>query len=264
MKINRSIARLSLKSALCNKSSIVILLLQSIVPVLVMFYLWSGILNGNKKIGGLTNSQMIIYYIGVNFVNFFIWYAIDWELNTDIHSGKISNILHRPISVQRYYFNKMIGDRVANIVVLLPVFVIGLIYLTLVKQIKINLINGAFFIISLILTTILWFLFSFIIGCLAFWFENLFFVLLVKDVLVSLLAGYYFPLSLFPKFWQRLVEMLPFKYFSNYPINIILNNNSINNWIENTIIELGWILILYIALLEVVKKGLKKYADIMG
>ncbi|MGO2918889.1 MAG: hypothetical protein ACTICX_04495, partial [Lactobacillus helveticus] len=47
-------------------------------------------------------------------------------------------------------------------------------------------------------------------------------------------------------------------------VNIILNNNSINNWIENTIIELGWILILYIALLEVVKKGLKKYADIMG
>lgn len=81
MKINKSIAKLSLKSSLYNRSSIFILLLQSIIPVLVMFYLWSGILNGNREIGGLTNSQMITYYVGVNFINFFIWYAIDWELN---------------------------------------------------------------------------------------------------------------------------------------------------------------------------------------
>lgn len=121
MKINIAISKLSLKTSLCNRSSIFILLLQAIIPVLVMFYFWSSILKGNETIGGLTNYQMIIYYIGVNFVNFFVWYAIDWELNDDIHSGEISNILHRPISLQRYYFNKMIGDRIANIIVLLPI-----------------------------------------------------------------------------------------------------------------------------------------------
>ncbi|RHX78411.1 hypothetical protein, partial [Lactobacillus helveticus] len=98
MKINKSIAKLSLKSSLYNRSSIFILLLQSIIPVLVMFYLWSGILNGNREIGGLTNSQMITYYVGVNFINFFIWYAIDWELNIEKMYGshyspaQVSNI----------------------------------------------------------------------------------------------------------------------------------------------------------------------------
>ncbi|WP_230478750.1 ABC transporter permease, partial [Lactobacillus helveticus] len=256
--------KLSLKSSLYNRSSIFILLLQSIIPVLVMFYLWSGILNGNREIGGLTNSQMITYYVGVNFINFFIWYAIDWELNNDIHSGKVSNILHRPITIQRYYFNKMIGDRIANIIVLLPIFIVGVIYLILVRQTNINLISGILFIISLTFTAVLWFLFSFIIGCLAFWFENLFFVLLVKDVLISLLAGYYFPLSILPDFWKKVVNLLPFKYFGNYPVNIILGNQPINNWIENTIIELGWMFVLYIVLLVVIKKGLKRYADIMG
>lgn len=264
MKINIAIAKLSLKTSLSNRSSIFILLLQSIVPVLVMFYFWSNILKGDKTIGGLNNYQMIVYYVGVNFINFFVWYAIDWELNDDIHSGKISNILHRPVSLQRYYFNKMIGDRVANIVVLLPILAIGLIYLVLIKQSQIHFIKGILFITSLILTTILWFLFSFIIGCLAFWFENLFFVLLVKEVFISLVAGYYFPLSILPNIWNKVINLLPFKYFSNYPITIILNNSDINSWYKNTISELGWIIILYLISFEVTKRGLKKYADIMG
>ncbi|AFR21551.1 hypothetical protein DBP97_10710 [Lactobacillus helveticus] len=158
----------------------------------------------------------------------------------------------------------MIGDRIANIIVLLPIFIVGVIYLILVRQTNINLISGILFIISLTFTAVLWFLFSFIIGCLAFWFENLFFVLLVKDVLISLLAGYYFPLSILPDFWKKVVNLLPFKYFGNYPVNIILENQPINNWIENTIIELGWMFVLYIVLLVVIKKGLKRYADIMG
>ncbi|WP_367396677.1 ABC-2 family transporter protein [Lactobacillus helveticus] len=81
--------------------------------------------------------------------------------------------------------------------------------------------KSVLFITSLILTAILWFLFSFIIGCLAFWFENLFFVLLVKEVFISLLAGYYFPLSILPNIWNKLLNILPFKYFSSYPVTII-------------------------------------------
>lgn len=264
MKINIAISKLSLKTSLCNRSSIFILLLQAIIPVLVMFYFWSSILKGNETIGGLTNYQMIIYYIGVNFVNFFVWYAIDWELNDDIHSGEISNILHRPISLQRYYFNKMIGDRIANIIVLLPIFILGSLYLILIGQLPFHFIKSVLFITSLILTAILWFLFSFIIGCLAFWFENLFFVLLVKEVFISLLAGYYFPLSILPNIWNKLLNILPFKYFSSYPVTIILNNNSITSWCKNTTIELAWIIILYLISLGVTKRGLKKYADTMG
>lgn len=264
MKTNLAVIKLSLKSTLTNKSSIFILLLQSIIPILVMFYLWSSILTGNKTIGGLTNNQMIVYYVGVNFVNFFVWYAIDWELNDDIHSGKISNILHRPISLHKYYFNRMVGDRLANIITLLPIFILLFIYFVIVKKIRISPILSVFFVISLVLTAILWFLFSFIVGCLAFWFENLFFVLLVKEVFISLLAGYYFPLSILPDFWQRVFNVLPFKYFGSFPINIILNKVSINNWLENSLVELGWIIFLYVASLLVIRKGLKKYADIMG
>lgn len=76
-----SVSKISLKSILANKSSVIILLLQALVPSLVMFYLWSLILNHGQTIGGFSKNQMVIYYIGVNFINSFVWYAVDWELN---------------------------------------------------------------------------------------------------------------------------------------------------------------------------------------
>lgn len=69
LKTYRAVSKISLKSILANKSSVVILLLQALVPSIVMFYLWSLILNHGQTVGGFTKNQIVIYYIGVNFIN---------------------------------------------------------------------------------------------------------------------------------------------------------------------------------------------------
>lgn len=200
LKTYRAVSKISLKSILANKSSVVILLLQALVPSIVMFYLWSLILNHGQTVGGFTKNQIVIYYIGVNFINSFVWYAIDWELNDDIHSGELSNIVHRPIAIEKYYFAKMVGDRLANLLLLAPILIIGILYILVKNLLQISLIVLLEFAFSIIMSAVLWFLFSYIIGSVAYWFDNLFFVLLVKEVLVNLLAGFYFPLEILPPF----------------------------------------------------------------
>ena len=200
LKTYRAVSKISLKSILANKSSVVILLLQALVPSIVMFYLWSLILNHGQTVGGFTKNQIVIYYIGVNFINSFVWYAIDWELNDDIHSGELSNIIHRPIAIEKYYFAKMVGDRLANLLLLAPILIIGILYILVKNLLQISLIVLLEFAFSIIMSAVLWFLFSYIIGSVAYWFDNLFFVLLVKEVLVNLLAGFYFPLEILPPF----------------------------------------------------------------
>ena len=200
LKTYRAVSKISLKSILANKSSVVILLLQALVPSIVMFYLWSLILNHGQTVGGFTKNQIVIYYIGVNFINSFVWYAIDWELNDDIHSGELSNIVHRPIAIEKYYFAKMVGDRLANLLLLAPILIIGIFYILVNNLLQISLIVLLEFAFSIIMSAVLWFLFSYIIGSVAYWFDNLFFVLLVKEVLVNLLAGFYFPLEILPPF----------------------------------------------------------------
>lgn len=258
------IIKLSMKSILNNKSSVVILLFQALVPIIVMGYLWSSIFQYGQVDSDLNKNQLIIYYIGVNFINFFILYAIDWDLNSAIHSGELSNIIHRPISIQSYYFCRMIGDRLANLFLLMPILIVGFIYLFINKIINISIIDIFKFLITVILAAILWFLFSYSIGCLAYWFENLFFVLLVKEVIVQLLSGYYFPISMLPSFWQKLFKCLPFQYFGSFPAYSLISKTTTLNWVKNLFIELIWIGVFYLLLLIVNNKGLKQYSDVRG
>ncbi|MCT6903066.1 MAG: ABC-2 family transporter protein, partial [Lactobacillus sp.] len=162
LKTYRAVSKISLKSILANKSSVVILLLQALVPSIVMFYLWSLILNHGQTVGGFTKNQIVIYYIGVNFINSFVWYAIDWELNDDIHSGELSNIVHRPIAIEKYYFAKMVGDRLANLLLLAPILIIGILYILVKNLLQISLIVLLEFAFSIIMSAVLWFLFSYI------------------------------------------------------------------------------------------------------
>lgn len=259
-----SLIKITLKSMLANKSSIIILLLQVLIPSTVMFYLWSLILNKGQTIGGFNKTQLIVYYIGVNFINSFVWYAVDWELNDDIHSGELSNIIHRPISIQMYYFSKMLGDRFANLILLLPLIILGGIYIVANDLLQISLAVLVEFVVSLILAAIIWFLFSYIVGSVAYWFDNLFFVLLVKEVVVNLLAGYYFPLEVLPKPLEKVLKCLPFQYFSSFPIDTLVKGTTHTMWLFNTVIELIWIAVFYLMLLFVNKKGLQRYSDVMG
>ncbi len=258
------IIKISMKSILNNKSSVVILLFQALVPIIIMGYLWTSILQQGKLNNDLNKKQLIIYYISVNFINFFILYAIDWNLNSAIHSGELSNIIHRPISIQSYYFCQMIGDRLANLILLMPILIVGFIYLNIYKVINISIIVILKFFITVILAGILWFLLSYTVGCLAYWFENLFFVLLVKEVIIQLLSGYYFPISILPSFWQKILKCLPFQYFGSFPAYSLISQASTLAWFENLIIELIWIAVFYLLLIIVNNKGLKQYSDVRG
>lgn len=259
-----AIIKTSLKSIFANKSSVIILLMQAIIPSIVMFYLWSIIIKPGQTIGGFTRDQLVIYYIGVNFINSFVWYAIDWELNDDIHSGQLSNIIHRPIKIDSYYFAKMLGDRLANLILLLPLLIVGFSYMFFTKILRISLLLLIKFAVSIILAATLWFLFSYIIGSTAYWFDNLFFVLLVKEIVVNLLAGYYFPLEILPRSLYKIINYLPFKYFSSFPIDTLVKAISNSAWLKNTFIELIWVGLLYLVLELVNQKGLQRYSDVMG
>ncbi|MBA1394553.1 hypothetical protein EQ500_11885, partial [Lactobacillus sp. XV13L] len=116
----------------------------------------------------------------------------------------------------------------------------------------------------IILTAVLWFLFSYLVGSLAYWFENLFFVLLVKEVVVSLLAGYYFPLSILPSAWRRVLGWLPFQYFGDFPVTSLIKGSTTAFWLQNILLELVWLVIFYLLVLVVNRRGLRRYSDVQG
>ncbi|WP_261809489.1 ABC transporter permease [Levilactobacillus humaensis] len=261
MKVYYAFLKATAKSILSSKSSAWILLLQATIPTVVMGYLWTNVLANGRTISGMNSVDMIHYYVGVNVVNFFVWYAVDWELNDDIHSGKLANIIRKPINMMLYYISKMVGDRLANILVILPI----LLLLLLANWKSINFNTGLVKnVLVIIVSALLWFFFSYSVGCLAYWFENLFFVLLVKEIVVSFLSGYYLPISTFPFVAKELLKYLPFQYFNYFPVQIVLGNKTGVSWEQGLLTELIWCFIFLLFSEYVNRKGLRHYSDVLG
>ncbi|WP_294919851.1 ABC-2 family transporter protein [uncultured Lactobacillus sp.] len=96
-----------MRSILANKGSVIILLLQALVPSLVMFYLWSLILNRSQTIAGWTYKECLllvgVYTMLDGFLMAFLVKSMP-KLEKDIREGTLDSILLKPINAKVCYF----------------------------------------------------------------------------------------------------------------------------------------------------------------
>ncbi|EGO8312553.1 ABC transporter permease, partial [Enterococcus faecalis] len=212
-----SIAEANFKSIIKYKASIFLLIMQALTQFIVMASLWEAIFKNTTVVQGYNYYEMIQYYFGVTVLSYFCFYAVDWELNEDVHSGHFGIILLKPCSIMTYYFSKMIGDRVANIIFgLLPISFLWLIFIR--GDVPFSFINLFLGLASILLAMILWFLLSFSFAMLSFWLENIFFILTVKEILIQFISGIIIPINFFPDYIQKIFWVLPFRYIAFEPM----------------------------------------------
>jgi len=261
--MNRYIAvsKTAFKSILNYRASVFLLILQSTVQFIITIFLWKAVFVNSQTISGYNFREIIQYYFGITILSYFCFYAVDWEINEDIHSGNISNILLKPVSIHLYYFFRMIGDRAAHFFfTIIPVSIIALYILK--GQFKVNMVVLAC--LSVFLAMVLWFFLSISIAILAFWIENIFFILTVKEILVQFFSGMLIPISFFPKVIQHVLGFLPFPYIAYEPMQIFTGVYSLEQAIRIIAIQLVWIIILFFFSKYLLNLGLKKYVNVSG
>lgn len=260
----RAISKMTFKSILNYKASVVILGFQFTTQFIVMIFLWQAVFKNSSTINGYSFDEMLRYYFGVTLLSYFCFYAIDWEVNGDIHSGSFGHILLKPVSILSYYFFRMIGDRLANILfAAIPVGIIASMFFrdTAYQE---NILDGLLACIPILLAIVLWFLLSFCISMLAFWLENIFFVLTVKEILIQFCSGILVPISFFPKMLQNLLSFLPFKYIAYEPMQIFNGDYDLYQTLTIIAIQLIWMLVLWLLSKRLLSMGLKKYTNVSG
>lgn len=94
-----SIVEANFKSIIKYKTSIFLLIMQAFTQFVVMASLWGVIYKNTNVVQGYNYYEMIQYYFGVTILSYFCFYAIDWELNEDVHSGNFGIILLKPYSI---------------------------------------------------------------------------------------------------------------------------------------------------------------------
>ena len=206
--------------------------------------------------------HQLVSYLWLNqcfFALVYMWYK-DKDILNLIKSGNIAYELCRPQNLYLMWASKLLGERLSKVLLrFLPVIIFAILLPSPFNlSLETTILRFILFIISLVFSSILVtaLILLYHIICLFTLDEkgivNMFMV--VSD----LLSGLVIPIPFFPSYLQKITNILPFRYVSDFPFRLYVGNITINEGLISLTIQFVWIIILVILGNIFMKKALKK------
>ena len=187
-----------------------------------------------------------ITYVWLQQMFFRMMFSTDGELSNLIMSGGVAYMLVRPVDQHRFWVCRDVGGRLVGAMMrLVPMLAVQFI---LPAELRMALPDGPLSLVQ--------FAVSLLIGCVC-----LCELMAISDAIVMktldkrgisailnltmmTFSGNVIPLTLFPDGLQQLIRYQPFAQALDAPIRMYQNCASLPEWLLNTAVQLGWIVIL--------------------
>jgi ABC-2 type transport system permease protein len=235
------------KQELVYKMDYFISLIFRILASLISIFVWTAVFtsSGVSSIGGLTLSEMYIYFFIVNAIGIITFNdSMAGRLQDDIQSGNITTALTKPVRYPTQLFYNAIA---VNLVALLSVSLPFLVIITFLAHLTITLTTLLLFITEIVVAYLITTLVCFMVGTTAVYLVNIWGILSVTDGLYFLLGGGIVPLSLFPSWASQILLLLPTQLSAYTPTATLLGIISTQQAINEIIIGLVWIVVFFAA-----------------
>lgn len=244
LKTMLELGKIHFKEYTIYKSNFYLFTLNRLVEVVVYIFVWQAIYTQTGNAGGFTIEQMITYYILVVSLSSIAMWGINEDMSHAIKSGKINKELLSPISYFKYYFGIYLGE----VAFAIPVSVATFILCSIFWQIAMpaGTINLILFLLVIILILPISFFIQMIIGTVGFYTNSIWGMQILRKSIISIFSGLIAPLTLFPEWFQKIANILPFKEFIYTPINIYLGRIPLNEIGFIMLKLIAWIAILYL------------------
>lgn len=212
--------------------------ISSVILISIVYYLWSAVLKSNHSFSYSELNKTLTYVVIVTIINRIISRNIEMELGEKVINGNIATDLIRPIGFFNYMFFNRFGNTIYNLIFsILPLFI------TAVFIFKIKIVTDplklSVFLLSIILSFLLVYIFEFLVGLTSFWTSQVFGVSLLKSSLINILGGLTVPITFYPEVLQRTLFNLPFQAMYYIPAAIYLDLPRKSNLIQNLLFNLG-------------------------
>lgn len=226
------------------KSNFYLFTLNRIVEILVYIFVWQAIYNQTGNAGGFSLPQMVTYYIlAISFSSIALW-GINGDIAHSIRNGQINKELLNPITYFQYWFGINLGELAFAVVVGIATFILCGIFWELV--LPVNILNFILCIIVILLGIPITFFIQMIVGTVGFYTNSIWGMNILRRAIITIFSGIIAPITLFPIWFQKVSEFLPFKELIYTPINIWLGQVSYNEIVFVIIKQIVWGFILYI------------------
>ena len=249
MSVFSEVFKNSLKTSFQYRWSFLISVLFDPLVLILYVSLLNTIYQGDssKLILGYTCTQMIWYFAAIKFFYYLVWGSTDKDLSDSILSGEMAIRLTKPVSVMGWELAKSLASKTCSVLFeFIPSFLVFSLlvfpdFLTLEAMVK--------YLIITCLSFLLFFLFSFMLGTVAFRWQSTESLQILKIIIINIIAGASIPIEFFPDAVQSIIRILPFQYLYYVPITFFLNKPETQSWayfFEVIGIMLVWIVVFYV------------------
>ncbi|MEW6686311.1 MAG: ABC-2 family transporter protein [Candidatus Edwardsbacteria bacterium] len=210
------------------------------------YFLWKAIYTQKATISGLTLSQMLTYVVIAWSARSFFANRIDREIGMAVREGTIAMDLIKPTNFQIYHYCRAFGRALFMFLFMtLPLIVLACFIFPV--QPPSGRLGPFLFPISVVLSFFLNAGLSYLTGVIAFFTKNNEGVLHFKQMLIEVFSGVMIPITFFPGWIQDILFWLPFKYIAYAPLRIYLGLDSIRKVHQGVLLQMMWIVIIYLA-----------------
>ena len=183
---------------------------------------------------------MITYAIVSVLMRALFQISVDSTILGKIREGQIAIDFIRPVPLPLFWLTEDLGRSLtATTKFCLPVLVVAIALLKVPAPA--TLTAGLIFIPSCLLSYLMLWQISALVGFTAFWVIEFGNVGRIKDVFIRILSGSLIPLWLFPDFVQSVSRYLPFQYTYQTPLEIYIGRIVPSHALSILVIQATWI-----------------------
>ncbi len=239
-----------LKRQMVYKGAFYLFIFITLFGSFISYFLWMAIYHSSESgmLGGFTRDEMIVYVFMVYITKSVVAISISDSVSDDVVKGMIAMYLIKPIDYRLGLIFKAMGKQIYYFFVPGIFIWIGLeLYKYFALGISFTPVsNVLLYLVSCCMSFLIYVLFDFCFGMMAFFTTYIFGMRLAKDALLSFLTGQLLPLSFFPEAFQRIFEYLPFSAMIYSPVMIYLGKYQ-GNELAFVLLKQGiWIVALYL------------------
>lgn len=232
------------------------ILMQTIIMVASAFF-WRALYKNGQTVKGIDLDTMLSYTIISSLISVVLWTDVERRIEMSVRKGTIAIDMMRPLNIYKMY----LAEDLAHITALffqnmIPILFIGSLMIQVPRPAGIK--SFFLFLFSLIIAFFINWLIAVLFGMWAFWVINIDAILQVKKHLIRLLSGSIIPIWFFPEGMKTILELLPFAYLYQLPLEIYLGKYNEHTLVKGLSIQIAWLIVLFIVFLILQDKVTKK------
>ena len=232
------------------------ILMQCIIMFAAAFF-WKALYGDGGNVQGTTVDTMLTYTVMSSMMSVLFMTSVEQRVIHSVQKGTVATDMLKPISLFGLYFFEDLGVLTSLIFQnMIPIFAVGSICIILPKP-----TSGTSFILFLVSLVLAFFINWLLAACFSMWAFtaiNMDPMIQVKKHLIRLLSGSIIPMWFFPKWLSGILNLFPFVYIYQLPLDIYVGKYTKETLFLRLGIQAIWVAVLFALFVFLQKRVVKK------